>query len=156
MIKSLALPALGAALILSTSTGQAAAANAAWVGAWQIDEKESHYPASFPPIKNHIFTVEKDDGTVLKYTDRMEINGKPFSSSFDGAWGKASKTSDGHTITYKRVGDNGYEDSWTDDAGTKGEDHCVFTTPAVMDCKGSTTPKGGQTLSYTEHWNKIQ
>lgn len=126
-------------------------------GRWKISETGTEYPASFPKIENHVITVSKDDGHKLAYTDHWVIAGKPGSSSYDGAYdGKPYRTTDGHDMAYEHVA-GGYQDHWTDDKGTVGEDHCIFTPDGKhMNCTGSTTPKGGQKLSYKEHWDKIR
>ncbi|HLG87328.1 MAG TPA: hypothetical protein VKZ79_09045 [Alphaproteobacteria bacterium] len=157
-MRRILVPTLALGILIAAGQTQAAGQYPSWQGQWKIiNDTGTEYPASFPKIENHVITVSKDDGNKLVYTDRWVIAGKEGSSSFDGAYdGKPYRTSDGHNQSYEHVA-GGYQDHWTDDKGTVGEDHCTFTPDGLhMNCTGSTTPKGGQKLSYKEHWDKIQ
>lgn len=153
------LPTAIVGLVLAFgSIAQAETQYASWQGQWRISDAGTKYPAGFPEIKDHVITVAKDDGKALQYTDNWTIGGQPGSSSFDGTFdGKPYKTSDGHMMSYKHVSADTYQDRWTDDKGTVGQDKCTFTADRMhMNCTGSVTPKGGKKASYKEHWDKIQ
>ena len=139
------LPLLAAGLLVASAAGAKAAdtpqdkANyLSYRGTWKIADKGTVYPAGFPKIENHVITVAIDDGKKLKYTDNWDIGGQHGSSAFDGAWDdKPYPTSDGHMTSYKRVSARSYDDHWTDDKGTAGEDHCTFTADgAHVTCTG--------------------
>ena len=158
-MRRIILPALAVGIsLVSAATVRADTQYTSWQGQWRISETGTEYPAGFPKITDHVITVAKDDGKALKYTDHWKIGDKADSSSFDGAFdGKPYKTSDGHMMAYEHVSANAYQDHWTDDMGTLGEDHCTFTPDGLhMNCTGAVTPKGGQKATYKEHWDKIQ